>query len=130
LVAVVGGRGFVGNGVVRLLEDSKIKCLTLDLGDDLRRTLDADLVVSATGVPEILSETHLKPEHRLVVDAGFIPIANKIILGDVKRSAYSIPQNITPVPGGVGPLQMAILLERLIKITLEINAPQWNLLVE
>ena len=114
LVAVVGGKGFVGSGVIRLLSESRINCLTLDYGDDLTRTLSADIVVSATGVPELLDERHLKPEHKLVVDSGFIPL-NDAILGDVKRSAYSIPQNLTPVPGGVGPLQMAVLLERIIE---------------
>lgn len=124
-VAVVGGRGFVGGGVAYLLELSGIKSLVLELGDELTKTNEADIVVSATGVPEILNETHLNSSHKLVVDAGFIPIANKVVFGDVKASAYSIPQNITPVPGGVGPLQMATLLERTLTILGE-NIEGWR----
>ncbi|WP_017716891.1 tetrahydrofolate dehydrogenase/cyclohydrolase catalytic domain-containing protein [Kamptonema formosum] len=125
LVAVVGGRGFVGRGAVRLLEQNGINCLTLDIGDDLTRTLEADIVVSATGQPELLDERHFRPYHRLVIDAGFVPIQNNV-LGDVKRSAYEIPQNITPVPGGVGPLQMATLLERLVTAVTGITIEKWS----
>jgi len=124
-VAVVGGRGFVGGGVAYLLELYAIKSLVLDLGDDLTKTNEADIVVSATGIPEILNETHLNSSHQLVVDAGFIPIANKVVFGDVKTSAYNIPQNITPVPGGVGPLQMATLLERALTVLGE-NIEGWR----
>jgi len=46
--------------------------------------------------------------------------------GDVDRSAYSIPQNITPVPGGVGPIEMAILAERLVKMDLGVELGKWN----
>lgn len=124
-VVVVGGRGFVGCGVIRFLEREGITCFTLDIGDDLLRTLEGDIVVSATGQPELLDERHLRPYHRLVVDTGFIPLSNNIIFGDIKRSAYEIPQNITPVPGGVGPLQMAILLERLIEVVTGRSIEKW-----
>ncbi len=123
-VAVVGGKGFVGAGVIKILSAANINCLSLDYGDDLTRTNEADIVVSATGVPELLDSRHINSEHKLVVDSGFIPLENKI-LGDVNREAYSIPQNITPVPGGVGPLQMAILLERIMSLA---NLPiqEWD----
>lgn len=114
VVAVVGAQGFVGSGVTKLLQEAGINTLALDAGDDLTQTRRANLVVSATGVPELLDERHIIPAHRLVVDAGFIPLADSPILGDVNRSAYDIPQNITPVPGGVGPFQMATLMERLV----------------
>lgn len=114
VVAVVGAKGFVGGGVTRLLEDAGISVLGLDKNDDLTLTRQADIVVSAMGSPNELDERHIIPEHRLVVDAGFVPLADSKILGDVNRSAYDIPQSITPVPGGVGPFQMATLMERLV----------------
>lgn len=125
-VAVVGGRGFVGRGVLRLLEQRGINCFSLDVGDDLLRTLDADIVVPLPGQPELLDERHLKPYHRLVVDAGFVPLENNSILGDVKRSACDIVQNITSVPGGVGPLQMATLLERLVTVAAGRSIEPWT----
>ncbi len=83
-------------------------------------------MVSATGVQELLDERHLLPKHRLVVDAGFVPTSEQQILGDVKRSAYNIPQNLTPVPGGVGPLQMATLLERLVTVATGRDIEKWT----
>jgi len=125
IVAVVGGAGFVGGGVIRLLKQENINCFSLDVKDNLLRTLDANIIVSATGVPEILDSRHIRPSHQLVVDAGFVPIQDRI-LGDVNRSAYSIPQNLTPVPGGVGPLQMATLLERLIAVATNRRIEKWG----
>jgi methylenetetrahydrofolate dehydrogenase (NADP+) / methenyltetrahydrofolate cyclohydrolase len=115
-VAVVGARGFVGAGVVQLLRQAQIPCIPLDMGDDLLKTNDASIIVSATGVAEILDERHINSEHRLVVDAGFVPTSHRGILGDVNRSAYDLPQSISPVPGGIGSMQMATLLERAIQV--------------
>jgi 5,10-methylene-tetrahydrofolate dehydrogenase/methenyl tetrahydrofolate cyclohydrolase len=123
-VAVVGGGGFVGNGVIKYLEASRISCFCLEDGDDLTRTQEADIVVSVTGRRGIFTD-YVLPSHRLVVDGGFTPTASGAA-GDVDRSVYSIPQNITPVPGGVGPIEMAILVERLVKMDLGIELGKWN----
>lgn len=128
-VAVVGAGGFVGRGVVRLLEDSQIECIKLDYGDILTRTHEADIVVSCTGEPELLDQRHILPSHRLVVDSGFIPQPDGSVKGDVNRSAYEIPQYLTPVPGGVGPLQMAVLLERIVELHLEQKLEKWSVQV-
>lgn len=125
-VAVVGAVGFVGRGIVRLLEANQIQCLKIDMGDDLLQTHEADIVVSCTGEPELLNERYILPSHRLVVDAGFIPQPDGTIKGDVNRSAYDIPQYITPVPGGIGPLQMATLLERLVMVALDVELEPWT----
>lgn len=128
VVAVVGAKGFVGRGVTQLLEEAGIKTLALDAGDDLTRVRQANIVVSATGKSNLLDEQHIVPEHRLVVDAGFIPQGgSQKPLGDVNRSAYDIPQNITPVPGGVGPFQMATLMERLVKQVTGQKIQQWDI---
>lgn len=124
-VAVIGAGGFVGAGVVKLLKEAGIETIELDLGDDNTRTRKANIVVSATGQPNLLDERHIIPEHRLVVDAGFVPEEGKPIRGDVNRSTYGIPQYLTPVPGGVGPLQMATLLERLVSQENEIEIEYW-----
>ncbi|WP_187152988.1 bifunctional 5,10-methylenetetrahydrofolate dehydrogenase/5,10-methenyltetrahydrofolate cyclohydrolase [Acaryochloris marina] len=127
VVAVVGAEGFVGGGVTRLLEESGISVIGLDKNDDLTLTRQANIVVSAMGSPNELDERHIIPEHRLVVDSGFIPLADSPILGDVNRSAYDIPLNITPVPGGVGPFQMATLMERLVRQVTGKQIQQWDI---
>ncbi len=126
-VAVIGGGGFIGNGVVNYLREKNINCFILEDGDDLTRTRVADIVVTVTGVAG-LATPYILPEHRLVVDSGFTPGESKqgFPKGDVDKSAYNIPQNITPVSGGIGPTEMAILAERFIKMELGIELPKWN----
>lgn len=111
-VAVVGSRGFVGRGVVAMLRERGHAPLELDAGDDLRQVRDADVVISTTGRAGLLTAEHLHSGHRLVVDSGFIPLPGGPV-GDVDPSAQHLPQAITPVPGGIGPVEMATLAERL-----------------
>lgn len=125
IVAVVGHLGFVGRGIVERLSQKAINYIGLERDDDLTPIRDTDLVISATGQPEILDERHLTPYHRLVVDSGFTPIKGEIF-GDVKKSAYAIVQNITPVPGGTGPIEMAILMERIVRKEINPNLQPWT----
>lgn len=125
LVAVVGGYGFVGSGVINYLQENNTSYFVLDYGDDLTNVKNADIIVTATGVPGVINKNHLQPSHRLVIDAGFAPTQDGI-KGDVDKSAYYIPQNITPVPGGIGPIEMAILAQRVVKMELGIEMPKWN----
>jgi len=85
-----------------------------------RRTRDlpghvarADLLVVAAGSPGLVTGEMLKPG-ALVVDVGINVVGDRIV-GDVDfESARKVAEAITPVPGGVGPLTNAILLEHLI----------------
>ena len=130
-VAVVGSMGFVGKGVVKLLGEENIQLIELDRrkGDTKSQikqgVLDADLVVTATGKVNLIKPDYLKPEHKLVIDAAFIPQEDGTILGDISKEAYDIPRYLTPVPGGVGPTQMAVLLERIMKVA-EIEIQPWD----
>ncbi|WP_051947709.1 tetrahydrofolate dehydrogenase/cyclohydrolase catalytic domain-containing protein [Streptomyces scabiei] len=126
LIAVVGSKGFVGQGVVTTLREQGHRLMELDAGDDLRRVRDADIVVSVTGNPGILGPDHLRPHHRLVVDSGFVPQADGTVKGDVQRAAYDIPQHLTPVPGGIGPVEMATLMERVVRREVDPDAPSWK----
>ena len=123
-VAIIGGDGFIGKGVANYLLESGINFFVLEENDDKSRTSEADIVVTVTGVPG-LATPYILPQHRLVVDGGFTPTSDQP-KGDVDRTAYSIPQNITPVPGGIGPIEMAILAERFVKIELGVELPKWN----
>ncbi len=123
-VAVIGGGGFIGKGVINYLQEKNINCFVLEFNDDKSRTSSADIVVTVTGVAG-LTTPYVLPQHRLIVDGGFTPTDDGP-KGDVDKSAYSIPQNITPVPGGIGPTEMAILAERFVKMELGIELPKWN----
>lgn len=125
-IAVVGSRGFVGRGVVRLLKQQGLHPIELDLGDDLTRVRNADIVISVTGQPRLLGPEYIRAHHRLVVDSGFVPRPGGVIVGDVQREAYGIPQNITPVPGGIGPVEMAVLMERIVRKEIDHNLQPWS----
>ena len=126
-IAVVGSNGFVGRGVVRMLEANGHQPIQLDINDDLNRVKEADIVISVTGKPGVLGPEHLRPEHRLVVDSGFVPQRDGgPVRGDVQLEATSIPQHITPVPGGIGPTEMAILMERAVRKEAAPDLPPWH----
>lgn len=125
-VAVVGARGFVGSGVMRLLADRGISPLPLDQGDDLRRAAGADIVVSTAGSAHLLTPEHIRPHHRVVVDSGFSPRADGSVAGDIDPQAALLPQNITPVPGGVGPIEMAVLMERIVSHVADPALRSWT----
>ncbi|MEU8030697.1 bifunctional 5,10-methylenetetrahydrofolate dehydrogenase/5,10-methenyltetrahydrofolate cyclohydrolase [Streptomyces sp. NPDC049099] len=126
-VAVVGARGFVGRGVVRLLSNRGLQVRELDTGDDLRAVHEADIVVSATGQPHILTPDHIRPHHRLVVDSGFMPRPDGSVAGDVRPDAATVPQYVTPVPGGVGPVEMAVLMDRIVRQEADAGLKPWQL---
>lgn len=130
-LAVVGSMGFVGSGVVELLKPQDIQIVELDKrkgdtdGKIKRGVREADLVVTVTGKANLIQSDYLKPEHKLVIDGAFIPQSDGTILGDICKDAYNIPEYLTPVPGGVGPTQMAVLLERIMKVA-QIEIQPWD----
>jgi methylenetetrahydrofolate dehydrogenase (NADP+)/methenyltetrahydrofolate cyclohydrolase len=75
---------------------------------------DAEIVVSAAGSPGLVTGDMLMPG-ALVVDVG-INVVGPRIVGDVDfESACRVAGAITPVPGGVGPVTNAVLLEHLVR---------------
>ncbi|KAJ7582706.1 C-1-tetrahydrofolate synthase [Mycena floridula] len=82
---------------------------------------NADIVVSAIGKAELVKGSWLKPG-AVVIDVGinYIPDSTKKsgqrLVGDVEyESASTVASHITPVPGGVGPMTVAILMENTFK---------------
>lgn len=83
---------------------------TADLAGHVR---NADIVVVAAGQPGLVTGAMLKPG-AVVVDVG-INVVDDRIVGDVDfESAAAVASAITPVPGGVGPLTNALLLQHLV----------------
>ena len=78
-------------------------------------TKKADILIAAVGKPKLITEEMVKPE-AIVIDVGINRVANTLI-GDVDFEAVSkVASFITPVPGGVGPMTRAILLENTLKL--------------
>lgn len=79
---------------------------TADLAEHTRR---ADILIAAVGRPKMITADMVKPG-AVVVDVGINSVDGKLV-GDVDFEAvYPIASAITPVPGGIGPLTIAMLL--------------------
>ncbi|TVR03219.1 MAG: bifunctional methylenetetrahydrofolate dehydrogenase/methenyltetrahydrofolate cyclohydrolase FolD [Deltaproteobacteria bacterium] len=111
--AVVVGRSvIVGRPIAQLLirADATVTVChrhTTDLEDHVRR---ADILVVATGVPGLVPGGWVK-EGAVVLDVGINRLADGTLVGDVGfAEALGRAAAITPVPGGVGPMTVAMLL--------------------
>ncbi len=98
-VSVVGARGFIGKKIVKVLKEMGYRIK--------KETLQADILISATGEPELIKKDMVK-EGAVVIDVG-API------GDVDKEVHQKASFITPVPGGVGPMTIAGLLANTLR---------------
>lgn len=77
-------------------------------------TRNADIVISAVGRAGTITADHLKPG-AVVIDVGINRLANGKLAGDVNYDeVFDKVSAITPVPGGVGPMTVAMLMEQTI----------------
>lgn len=79
-------------------------------------TRTADILVVATGVPGLIKGSDVKPG-AVVIDVGINRLSNGKLTGDVDFEAVKEKtQAITPVPGGVGPMTIATLMEQTVDL--------------
>ena len=110
---VVGASNIVGRPMA--LELLLVKC-TVTVCHRFTKNLEkhisaADILISATGVPGIINSDWIKPGS-IVIDVGFSRLSNGKICGDIEfETAKQRAGWITPVPGGVGPMTVATLVE-------------------
>ena len=79
------------------------------------KTKNADILVVAVGIPEFIKGDMIK-EGAVVIDVGINRIAPKKLVGDVEfETAEKVAGAITPVPGGVGPMTIAMLMKNTVK---------------
>ena len=119
---VVGRSNIVGKPVTQMLlaENCTVTIAhsqTRDLADVVRR---ADLLIAAVGRPQMIRGSWIKPGG-IVIDVGTnrVPAATEgkmRLVGDVAfDEALAVAGAITPVPGGVGPMTIACLLQNTLK---------------
>lgn len=81
------------------------------------QVLAADIVVSACGIPKFITSAMLK-SGAIVIDGGIAKVGDMVV-GDVDRESVSDKDIwLSPVPGGVGPVTIACLLENVYKAVL------------
>jgi methylenetetrahydrofolate dehydrogenase (NADP+)/methenyltetrahydrofolate cyclohydrolase len=117
---VLGRSNLVGRPVAALLlaADATVTVAhsrTRDLAAECRR---ADVLVAAVGRPEMVRGDWLRPG-AVVIDVGINRLADGRLVGDVAfDESVAVASAITPVPGGVGPMTIACLLENTVAAAL------------
>ena len=110
---VVGRSNIVGRPMAQLLEKSNCTvtiCHSRTTNIESHLAM-ADIVVAAVGIPKMIQGAWLK-EGAVVIDVGINRLEDGTICGDVDfESASEVASAITPVPGGVGPMTIATLME-------------------
>lgn len=116
-VVVVGRSNIVGKPIA-LMCLAKHATVTIchsrtkDLADVVRR---ADVVIAAVGKAEMVKGDWIKPG-AVVIDVGINRVGEKKLVGDVEYvTAAERASAITPVPGGVGPMTIAMLLQNTLE---------------
>lgn len=110
---VVGRSNIVGKPVAKLLLDRNATVtIAHSRTPDLKAlTLQADILVAAVGRPGTITGDMIK-SGAIVIDVGINRTADGHLTGDVDfESASKVAGWITPVPGGVGPMTIAMLME-------------------
>jgi methylenetetrahydrofolate dehydrogenase (NADP+)/methenyltetrahydrofolate cyclohydrolase len=112
---VIGRSDIVGKPLAHLLlqANATVTLCHSHTQDIAQHTLEADVLVAAVGVAAMVSPDMVKTGG-VVVDVG-INRTEAGIVGDVDPGAADVAAYLTPVPGGVGPMTIACLLENAVK---------------
>jgi len=119
-VVIIGRGKLVGKPLAFLMME---KCAAISVVSRSTKSLSyftkkADILISGAGSPNLIKARHIK-KGAVVIDAGFTKKRNKI-LGDVDFKSVSKKAGyITPVPGGVGPMTVAMLFSNLLRLVLK-----------
>ena len=114
---VVGRSNIVGKPMAALLlrENATVTVAhsrTADLKEVTRR---ADILIAAVGQPKMITAEYVK-EGAVVIDVGMHRDADNHLCGDVDfDDVFSKVSAITPVPGGVGPMTIAMLMSNCVE---------------
>lgn len=122
-IAIVGNGRLVGAPLARMWTDSGYDVTVLDNSvEDIASVIrESDVVVSATGVPRLITASMINVG-ATVVDAGTAS-ENGVIVGDIEPSIRERDDvKVTPEKGGVGPLTIAALFDHVIEAASKVAA--------
>ncbi len=114
---VVGRSNIVGKPMALLLlrENATVTVCHSRTADLAAHTRRADILVAAVGRPGMITGDMIKPG-AVVIDVGINRLEDGRVVGDVDfASAEPVAGFLTPVPGGVGPMTIAMLLENTLE---------------
>jgi methylenetetrahydrofolate dehydrogenase (NADP+) / methenyltetrahydrofolate cyclohydrolase len=122
---VIGRSTIVGKpvGLLLLQKDATVTICHSKSADLARLAREADVLVAAVGRPKLVGAQMVKPG-ACVVDVGINRLPDGSLCGDVDFAAVKpVAGWITPVPGGVGPMTIAMLLENCVHAATREPAP-------
>ncbi len=118
-VVIIGRSNLVGKPLaLMLVQKQKGANATVTLAHGNTKNLskitkEADILISAVGKPALVNRQMIKNDV-VIIDVGISKVDGKIV-GDVDfENVYPIVSRITPVPGGVGPMTIAMLLKNTV----------------
>ena len=115
--AVIGRSILVGSPMVRLLTHAHATVFNIHSRTEDAPAIarQADIIVAAAGVPELVDKNWVKPG-AILIDVGIHRKEERKLVGDLAYDEVEpIASHITPVPGGVGPMTIAMLLSNCIQ---------------
>lgn len=113
-IVIVGYGRLVGKPLAAMFKKKDIQPIICTSNSDITsETIDADIIVSATGIPRLIKPDMVSKE-AVVIDAGTAESKGKI-RGDVHPKVYEKVASFTPTPGGVGPVTVACLMRNLVE---------------
>lgn len=115
-IAVLGAQGrLVGKPIVRWLQEQGIQAIGLDkdVQDITAHTRDADIIISGTGQTGIIKPDMVR-EGTILIDAGTSTTDG--MGGDVDPDCFKKTLLYTPVPGGLGPITVAMLFKNVVEL--------------
>jgi len=120
-LAIIGQGFLVGAPLKKILKSEVKELLVADITtNDLPEiTKNADVIISAAGQPGLITAEMVK-NGVVLIDAGTSEVGGKIV-GDIEPAAYQKSSFYTPVPGGIGPLTVAMLYKNLVATATKLN---------
>lgn len=116
-VVIVGASNIVGKplGALFLNENATITLCHIYTQNLIQHTKNADILCVGVGKPNLITKEMIK-KGAIIVDIGISKLPNGQIVGDVDfENVAPLCEFITPVPGGVGPMTIASLLQNTLK---------------
>lgn len=120
---IVGASNIVGKPIAVLLMRAEATVVSANrfTAELPKIAREADIVVAAAGVPALVTPEWIKPG-AVVIDVGINRVAGKdgkqVTVGDVHPDVAAVAGWMSPVPGGVGPMTVAMLLRNVVDAAL------------
>jgi methylenetetrahydrofolate dehydrogenase (NADP+)/methenyltetrahydrofolate cyclohydrolase len=115
-IAVLANSEIFAKPLAKIFENNQV-AIAISPTKPTPITYDADIIITALGRPKFLTAEMIK-EGAIIIDVGTTRLENGTLVGDADFESVSQKAGwLTPVPGGVGPMTVVMLLQNVLEIT-------------